>query len=172
MRGHAIECRIAAEDPERGFLPATGTIARYVEPAGPGIRVDSGVAAGSVVTPYYDPLLLKVVSLGRDRGEALARMRRALAELEVVGVTTNVGFQRALLTQPDLLAGRVHTRWLEDHAEEVVATAAEMRRQGEPLAAALAAWQRVESAPRAPESAPPAVERGRWRSVARWTGLP
>jgi acetyl-CoA carboxylase biotin carboxylase subunit len=171
LRGHAIECRIAAEDPARGFLPATGRIEAYREPGGPGVRVDSGVAAGSVVSPHYDPLLLKVISHGRDRPEALARMGRALAELEVVGVATNAGFQRALLAQPEVVAGRVHTRWLEDNAERVVETAADLRRQGEPLAAALAAWSRVEDGPRAPAPAPVAIERGRWRSAARWTGL-
>jgi acetyl/propionyl-CoA carboxylase alpha subunit len=172
LRGHAIECRIAAEDPDRGFLPATGRIEAYVEPGGPGIRVDSGVAAGSVVSSHYDSLLLKVVSHGRDRDEALARMRRALAELDVGGVTTNAGFQRALLAQPDLIAGRVHTRWLEEHADRVVETAASMRREAEPLAAALAAWSRVEEGPRATAQVPASTDRSRWRSAARWTGLP
>jgi acetyl-CoA carboxylase biotin carboxylase subunit len=172
LRGHAVECRIAAEDPSRGFLPATGRIDAYVEPGGPGIRVDSGVAAGSVVTSHYDPLLLKVVSHGRDRGEAIARMRRALSELDVGGVTTNAGFQRALLAQPDVIAGRVNTRWLEEHAARVVETAALMRRQDEPLAAALAAWSRVEEGPRAIAQAPASIDRSRWRSAARWTGFP
>ncbi|MGH7567268.1 MAG: acetyl-CoA carboxylase biotin carboxylase subunit, partial [Gemmatimonadota bacterium] len=129
MVGHAIECRIAAEDPDRGFLPVTGRVEAYAEPGGPGIRVDSGVRAGSEVTAHYDPLLLKVVAHGRDRDEALARMGRALAELDVGGVTTNVGFQRSLIAHPAVRAGRVHTRWLEDHADEVVAAAAAMRRE-------------------------------------------
>jgi acetyl-CoA carboxylase biotin carboxylase subunit len=173
MSGHAIECRIAAEDADRGFLPATGRIEAYAEPGGPGIRVDSGIAVRSEVSAYYDPLLLKVVAHGRDRHEALARMGRALAELDIGGVTTNVGFHRGLLAHPDVRAGRVHTRWLEDHADEVLAVSAAMRRETEPLAAALAAWLQVE--PRAgsrPEVSPPApLEGRRWRSATRWTGL-
>ena len=174
LTGHAIECRIAAEDPARGFLPATGRIAAYSEPGGPGVRVDSGVRAGTEVTPHYDPLLLKLVVHGRDRDEALDRMSRALAELEIVGVTTNIGFQRALVAHPDVRAGAVHTRWLEARADEIVEMAAAMRGETEPLAAALAAWRQVE------EGAAPALELSagrrdgdtRWRSAARWTGLP
>ena len=172
MFGHAIECRIAAEDPERGFLPATGRVVAYAEPGGPGVRVDSGIAAGSEVTAHYDPLLLKVIAHGRDRDEALARMRRALAELDVGGVTTNIAFQRALIAHPDVRVGRVHTRWLEDHADEVVEAAAAMRRETEPLAAVLAAWLQMEGSPKSrPEATPPGVDGGRWRSAARWTGL-
>jgi acetyl/propionyl-CoA carboxylase alpha subunit len=98
-------------------------------------------------------------------------MRGALGELEVAGLATNAGFQRALLAQPEVLAGRVHTRWLEDNADRVVATAADLRRQGEPLAAALAAWSQVVEGPRVRAQPPAAIERGRWRSAARWTGL-
>jgi acetyl-CoA carboxylase biotin carboxylase subunit len=173
LSGHAIECRIAAEDPARGFLPATGRIEAYAEPAGPGVRVDSGVAAGSEVTSHYDPLLLKVVVHDHDRREALERMARALAELDIGGVRTNVGFQRALVAHPDVRECRFHTRWLEDHAEEVVAAMAAMRRASEPLAAALAAWRQVEgsAAPRVDVGPRDMRERGRWRSSARWTGL-
>jgi acetyl/propionyl-CoA carboxylase alpha subunit len=172
LAGHAIECRIAAEDPARGFLPSTGRIRAYAEPAGPGVRVDSGVAAGSEITPHYDPLLLKVVAHGRDRVEALARMGRALAELDVGGIRTNVGFHRALVSHPAVREGRVHTRWLEEHASEVLEAEGAMRRDSEPLAAALAAWLEAE---RPPGAAPPrrAGDGGgsRWRGAARWTGL-
>jgi acetyl-CoA carboxylase biotin carboxylase subunit len=171
--GHAVECRIAAEDPDRGFLPDTGRIESYAEPAGPGVRVDSGITIGSDVTPHYDPLLLKVIVHGRDRGEAFARMARALGELDVGGVTTNVGFQRALVVHPDVTAGRIHTRWLEEHASDVARNAATMRRDSEPLAAALAAWCEVggAAAPGRMARTPIPVEGGRWRSAARWTGL-
>jgi acetyl-CoA carboxylase biotin carboxylase subunit len=173
LTGHALECRIAAEDPGRGFLPSTGRILAYAEPAGPGIRVDSGVAAGSEVSPHYDPLLLKLIAHGRDRAEALARMEGALAELEIGGVRTNAGFHRALLAQEAVREGRVHTRWLETHASEVLDAERSMRRDSEPLAAALAAWLQAERPPLASPRGPTA-ENGRagWRAAARWTGLP
>ena len=173
LRGHAIECRIAAEDAERGFLPATGRVRAYREPSGPGVRVDSGIETGSEVGPWYDPLLLKLVVHAEDRAAALDRMARALEELDVDGVTTNVGFQRALVAHPAVRAGRVHTRWLEERADEVVARAAAMRRESEPLAAALAAWRTVErGATPGAEPAPAApLAAGPWRAAVRWTGL-
>ncbi len=172
LSGHAIECRIAAEDPARGFVPSTGRIRACAEPAGPGIRVDSGVAAGSEVTQHYDPLLLKVVAHGRDRAEALARMARALAELDIGGIRTNVGFQRALVANPAVRDGRVHTRWLEEHASEVLEAESAMRRESEPLAAALAAWLEAERPPGVALQAR-AGDGGvaRWRAAARWIGL-
>ncbi|MGH3023157.1 MAG: acetyl/propionyl/methylcrotonyl-CoA carboxylase subunit alpha [Gaiellaceae bacterium] len=103
--GHAIECRINAEDPANGFLPAPGTITAYREPAGPGVRVDSGVAAGSEVVGLYDPLLAKVVVHDTDRERARHRMLRALEEYVIGGVTTLVGFHRALLEHPCFVAG-------------------------------------------------------------------
>src|SRR6266516_3599520 len=100
LSGHAIECRINAEDPSTGFLPTPGRISSYVEPGGPGVRVDSGVAAGSEVQPLYDPLVAKVIVHGVDREHARARMLRALGEYEIGGVKTLVGFHQALLEHP------------------------------------------------------------------------
>jgi acetyl-CoA carboxylase biotin carboxylase subunit len=173
LRGHAIECRIAAEDPDRGFLPATGRVRGYREPAGPGVRVDSGIEAGSEVTPHYDPLLLKLVVHAEDREAALGRMERALGELDVEGVTTNTGFQRALVAHPAVREGRIHTRWLEEHAAEVVDAAAAMRRESEPLAAAIAAWRVAErGATGVAGAAPPQQpDADRWRAAAKWTGF-
>ncbi|HET9332603.1 MAG TPA: acetyl-CoA carboxylase biotin carboxylase subunit [Gemmatimonadota bacterium] len=173
LRGHAIECRIAAEDADRGFLPATGRIRGYREPGGPGVRVDSGIEAGSEITPHYDPLLLKLVVHAEDREAALGRMERALADLEIDGVTTNAGFQRALVAHPAVREGSVHTRWLEEHAAEIVDAAAARRRESEPLAAAIAAWRVAErGAAGVPATIPPArSDAGRWREAARWTGL-
>jgi acetyl-CoA/propionyl-CoA carboxylase biotin carboxyl carrier protein len=103
--GHAIECRINAEDPAQGFLPSPGTITRYVEPAGPGVRVDSGVGEGSEVVGLYDPLIAKLCVWAPDREQARARMARALEEYAIEGVTTLVGFHRALLAHPCFVEG-------------------------------------------------------------------
>jgi acetyl-CoA/propionyl-CoA carboxylase biotin carboxyl carrier protein len=103
--GHAIECRINAEDPSNGFLPSPGRITSYREPAGPGVRMDSGVAEGSEVLPLYDPMIAKLIVHGRDREQARLRMLRALDELHVGGLTTLVGFHRALLSHPCFVDG-------------------------------------------------------------------
>ena len=103
--GHAIECRINAEDPANGFLPAPGVITAYSEPAGPGVRVDSGVREGSEVVGLYDPLIAKLCVWDADRERARLRMLRALEELVVEGVTTLVGFHRALLSHPCFIEG-------------------------------------------------------------------
>ncbi|MGN6797523.1 MAG: acetyl-CoA carboxylase biotin carboxylase subunit, partial [Gaiellaceae bacterium] len=105
LRGHAIECRINAEDPSAGFLPSPGTITSYREPSGPGVRVDSGVAEGSVVSPLYDPMIAKLIVHGVDREDAIGKMLRALGEFRVGGVKTLVGFHKALLSHPCFRAG-------------------------------------------------------------------
>jgi acetyl-CoA/propionyl-CoA carboxylase biotin carboxyl carrier protein len=105
LSGHAIECRINAEDPSNGFLPAPGRIAGYREPGGPGVRVDSGVMDGSEISPLYDPLVAKLCVLGRDREHARLRMLRALDEFRIGGITTLLGFHRALLRHPCFVAG-------------------------------------------------------------------
>jgi acetyl-CoA/propionyl-CoA carboxylase, biotin carboxylase, biotin carboxyl carrier protein len=103
--GHALECRINAEDVANGFLPSPGTIVRYREPSGPGVRVDSGVAAGSEISPLYDPMVAKLIVHGVDREHARRRMLRALDEFVVDGVKTLIGFHKALLAHPCFVEG-------------------------------------------------------------------
>jgi len=105
LHGHSIECRINAEDVSNGFLPAPGTITRYQEPSGPGVRVDSGVVPGSEISPLYDPMIAKLVVHGVDREHARRRMLRALGEFGIEGVKTLIGFHKALLTHPCFVEG-------------------------------------------------------------------
>jgi acetyl-CoA carboxylase biotin carboxylase subunit len=112
-RGHAIECRIYAEDPDRQFMPSPGTIAAVRAASGPGIRDDSGVADGSIVPVFYDSMISKLIGWGADRAEAIGRLRRALREYRVVGVRTTVPFFRWLLEQPDFVAGRFDTTFVD-----------------------------------------------------------
>jgi acetyl-CoA carboxylase biotin carboxylase subunit len=113
QRGHAIECRIYAEDAASGFLPSTGRLLKVIEPRGPGIRVDSGVETGSEVTHFYDPLLAKLIVSAENREAAVQRMRAALKEYVVHGVITNIDFLQALLAHSAFAQGQVHTRWVE-----------------------------------------------------------
>lgn len=114
-RGHAVEVRLYAEDPARGFLPATGTLLRYRPPAGPGLRHDGGVAEGDEVSPHYDPMLAKLIAYGEDRGAAIGRMREALRRFEVHGVVTNLDFLQALCGHPEFQAGATHTGFIDEH---------------------------------------------------------
>ena len=124
LQGHAIECRINAEDPSNGFLPSPGVITAYREPSGPGVRVDSGVALGSEVSPLYDPMIAKLVVRGADREDAIGRMLRALEEFEIGGVKTLIGFHKALLSHPCFRAGETCEGVVE--SAELAARAAEL----------------------------------------------
>ncbi|WP_308123669.1 acetyl/propionyl/methylcrotonyl-CoA carboxylase subunit alpha [Modestobacter marinus] len=117
LDGHAIEARVYAEDPARGFLPQTGTVVGLVEPAGTGVRVDSSLVVGSVVGTDYDPMLAKVIAWGPDRETARARLVRALGDTAVLGVATNTTFLRDLLADPDVVAGRLDTGLIERRGE-------------------------------------------------------
>lgn len=115
QRGHAIECRVYAEDPAHTFLPSIGRIAQYRPPAGPGVRVDDGIESGSEVTPYYDPMLAKVITWGRDRAEAIRKMERALRDMVVLGVTTNIPYLLAILAEETFRRGHTSTSYLAEH---------------------------------------------------------
>ena len=118
-KGHAIEMRINAEDPTRKFIPNPKRINRWVAPAGPGVRVDSGFGPGSDVPPNYDSLVAKLIVHGADRAEAIARAGRALREFVVVGPATTIPYHRAILENPDFRAGLLSTRFIEDHPQLV-----------------------------------------------------
>ncbi len=113
LRGHAIECRVNAEDPYRNFQPAPGQITAYHPPGGPGVRVDTHIYAGYTVPPYYDSLLAKVIVHGNSREEALARMRQALDSFIIEGVTTTIPFLARVMRHPDFVAGQIDTKFLE-----------------------------------------------------------
>jgi acetyl-CoA carboxylase biotin carboxylase subunit len=115
LDGHAIECRITSEDARQGFLPSTGRIERLQLPTGPGVRWDGGVMEGFEVSLYYDPLLGKLIVHGPDRAAAIERMRRALAELRIVGVETSAPFHRKVMEEPDFRAGNLDIRYVEKH---------------------------------------------------------
>ena len=124
LAGHAIECRVNAEDPSNGFLPSPGRITAYREPSGPGVRVDSGVEAGAEISPLYDPMIAKLIVHGVDREHARGRMLRALGEFEIGGPKTLLGFHRALLSHPCFVEGAtchgiVESEALAQKAEEL-----------------------------------------------------
>jgi acetyl-CoA carboxylase biotin carboxylase subunit len=114
-RGWALECRLYAEDPGRNFLPCTGTLAVYEPPSGPGIRCDSGVQQGSIISVHYDPMLAKLVAFGHDREEARQRMVWALGHFPVLGLRHNLPYLKAVLEHPEFVAGHTHTHFLQEH---------------------------------------------------------
>ncbi len=118
QRGHAIECRIYAEDPTGGFLPAIGPVLRTVEPAGPGVRVDAGVVSGDQVTIHYDPMIAKLIVLAENRADAIRKMDWALARYVILGLTTNLPFLRDVIRHPVFAAGEATTHFIDDHMAE------------------------------------------------------
>lgn len=114
FNGHAIECRINAEDPFNGFMPSTGRISHSLLPTGPGVRVDTGVYPGFEITPFYDPMIAKLIVWGETRAQAILRMRRALEEYRIVGVRTNIPFHQTLMDSHRFMAGQFDTRFVEE----------------------------------------------------------
>ena len=162
--GAAIECRITAEDPRAGFLPASGVIALVREPAGPGVRVDSALYAGMTVPTEYDPLLAKVIAYGRDRIEAIARMRRALEEMRVSGVPTSLAFHRSALFHQDFVTGRYDTGFIEHWDARIAPELSAGATSAAALAAVLATRARGERHTLPPADAP-------WARAAREDAL-
>jgi acetyl-CoA carboxylase biotin carboxylase subunit len=119
LRGHAIECRVAAEDPTRGFAPVAGQLHAVILPGGPWVRVDTHLVPGASVPPYYDSLLAKIIVWGRDRPEALARMRRALAETQLEGLPTNLPYLATLLADPRVEAAAIDVEFIARHLREL-----------------------------------------------------
>jgi acetyl/propionyl-CoA carboxylase alpha subunit len=169
-RGHAIEARVYAEDPAVGFLPSIGDITLYAPPAGPGVRVDDGIESGSAVSPYYDPMLAKVIAWGQDRGEAIRKLDRALRETVVLGVTTNIPYLRAILSHPAFVAGQTSTNFLAEHLPEWSPPAA--MSAAEWVAAAV--WEglgRTADDGRPPTAAGSEVVYDPWGSLAGWRNV-
>ncbi|MGH9313536.1 MAG: hypothetical protein ACRD1S_10100, partial [Vicinamibacterales bacterium] len=121
QRGHAIECRVYAEDPASGFLPQAGRILLYREPSGPGLRVDSGIAEGSEVTVHYDPLLAKLIASAETRDAAIARATTALRAYPILGIRTNVAFLGAILAHQSFRTGTADTAFVDERLDDLIA---------------------------------------------------
>ena len=120
IHGHALECRIYAEDPANNFLPSTGILSEYSQPSGPGVRVDSGFDTGSEISIYYDPLIAKLVCWSSDRQSAIERMKRALSEFQISGVTTNISFLKNILGNEKFLDGSFDINFIESEIESLL----------------------------------------------------
>ena len=136
FNGHAIECRVNAEDPFNNFIPSTGRITHSILPTGPGVRVDTGVYPGFEITPYYDPMIAKLIVWGETRAQAILRMRRALEEYRIVGVRTNIPFHQTLMDSHRFMGGQFDTRFVEERFS--MESASEMDEAQAEIAAILA----------------------------------
>jgi len=162
-RGHAIEVRLYAEDPEQNFLPSTGTIAQFTTPAGPGIRVDSGIASGDEITQFYDPMIAKLIVSGENRAAAIARLRRVLTQTVVFGVTTNIALLQAIAAHPAYSEGQTYTSFLDEHG---LLEPGEIKSTEDHLTDALCAAALLELTDHTELSDP--RERNPWRALGPW----
>jgi acetyl-CoA carboxylase biotin carboxylase subunit len=165
LRGHAIECRIAAEDPYNNYLPSLGRIQFVSEPSGPGVRVDSCIFSGIEIPYFYDPMLAKLICWGQDRTQAIERMKRALKEYIILGVQTNIPFHLQLLDDPRFIDGQVHTGFLDSEFKME-----EPQNEDSDEAIALAVASVMSHERRSRNGAQPAVIRGPddgWRDAGR-----
>jgi acetyl-CoA carboxylase biotin carboxylase subunit len=140
-RGHAMEVRLYAEDPENNFFPSPGKILSQHQPSGPGIRVDEGVYEGWTVPMDYDPLLSKLIAWGNSREETIARLRRALEEYSITGIKTNTALFRRILAEPDFLKAEIHTKWLDELLQRPHPAAHDDSNGADAAAVAAAVWQ-------------------------------
>jgi acetyl-CoA carboxylase biotin carboxylase subunit len=171
IRGHAIECRIYAEDADNNFFPSPGKIETLMTPAGPGIRLDSGVYAGWTVPIDYDPLLAKLVGYGENREQAIARLARALPEYFVAGIKTNLGLFRRILADREFQSGNIDTGYL-DRLSQGKALVAEANKASEEIAAIGAAvFALLDSTSKSGASVDPSPEISSWKRAARTDGL-
>jgi 3-methylcrotonyl-CoA carboxylase alpha subunit len=168
QRGHAIECRVYAEDPANLFLPQAGRLAGYDPPTGPGLRVDAGVEAGDAISVHYDPLIAKLVAHAATRRDAIARASAAVRRFVVLGLRTNVGLLARVLAHPRFVAGDIDTSFVDDEREALTAPPARSRRIA---AAAAAAWGHAQPAGSAGTTAGAAAATGPpdpWDSLSGW----
>ncbi len=167
MRGWAIEARINAEDPYNNFMPSIGRVEHVILPTGPGVRVDTGVYPGMEITPYYDPLISKVIVWGETRGHAILRLRRALEEYKIVGVRTNIPFHQNLIEQHRFIAGSFDTRFVEERfSMEEAESTRELHPDIAALLATLVAHQEAERAARIIR--PAKRDTSNWKWYGRW----
>jgi acetyl-CoA carboxylase biotin carboxylase subunit len=162
-RGHAIECRVYAEDPAHQFLPSPGRIVGLREPQGPGVRIDSGICAGYEIPVFYDPLLAKLSVWGADREAARHRLITALRDYAVLGVTTNVPFLLAVATHPAFAAGETHTHFIDEHLRDWRPSDAHAE-----LAAIAAALCATLAPGRGARSAAPSHSESPWQTLGAW----
>ena len=168
-RGHAIECRLYAEDADAGFLPATGRLLDWHVPAVEGLRVDSGIEVGSEVSVHYDPMLAKLVTWGRTRVEATRRMSRALHGTSALGVTTNRGFLAQVLEHPGWTSGDLHTHFIDEHLSEARPTDPEVVRRAAIAATVAVTFERTRRSGRKLPGLAPGWHNSRWRDAEeRW----
>src|SRR5579863_9666774 len=171
LSGHAVECRLYAEDPANQFFPSPGTILSRRVPSGPGIRIDDGVYEGFTVSTEYDPMLAKLIAWGQDRSEAIARLRRALEEHSVTGIKTNANLLHSILGDPEFLRGDIYTRWLDERLPSFLGGKASLETDAVAEdAAILAALLHVSGAKSAANSSPngsAADAESRWKRAAR-----
>jgi acetyl-CoA carboxylase, biotin carboxylase subunit len=172
-RGHAIECRVYAEDPENNFFPSPGRITNLQTPAGPGIRDDSGVDASSEVSIHYDPMISKLAAWGRDRGEAIDRLRRALDEYHIGGIKTTLPFFRQIVSDAEFVAGKLDTGFIErfqDRLRREQAARSESLTELQDLALIAAALHYIQVQRAGRNHSDEAVQ-NRWKMIGRATGL-
>jgi acetyl/propionyl-CoA carboxylase alpha subunit len=169
QRGWALECRVYAEDPAAGFVPAPGRITTMRLPDGPGVRVDAGVYEGAEVSLYYDPMIAKLAAWGRDRNEAISRMRRALGEFRIAGdLTTNLAFHRWIVNNPRFLAGDFDTHFIDGEFNPGMLSAGDdQTRVAAMLAAAVIAQGNHNHGSMAASSNPPIAMPSPWRMLGR-----